>query len=311
MKLAESLFIMILLTTMAAAQQPTIRYKLSMPEPWTHYFEVEVSFSELSASDPSFDLSLPAWRTGRYVILDFAGAVNAFSAIDGNRNSLRWEKHDKDTWRIHKGTSRSVEARYKVYANEFGLRTKGLNDEGAFVDGASVFMYSESHRNVPLSLTIVPYKKWHVTTGLDTESGNPHSFTAPGYDHLADCPLFIGNQKDFEFEAEGKTHVLSILGDGDYDPEKIIVDLKKIIRINKDFWGSLPYERYVFMLHVWAGVGGGTEHVNSTIMGTRPFTFSNPNSYRSFLGLVSHEYFHTWNVKQIRPAGISPYDWSR
>lgn len=311
MRLAGPLFISILLTTMTAAQQPTIQYRLSMPEPWTHYFEVEVDFSGLSATEVSFDLSLPAWRTGRYVILDFAGGVVNFSAADAGGSPLRWEKTDKDTWRIHKGPSPSVKARYRVYANEFGLRTRGLNDEGAFIDGSSVFMYAEPHRRVPLTLTVVPYKKWHVTTGLDAVPGMSHTFSSPGYDHLADCPLFVGDQKDFEFEAEGKQHVLSILGEGNFDAEKMIQDIKGIVKFNREFWGSLPYERYVFMLHVWSGGGGGTEHVNSTIMGVRPFSFSNPNAYQGFLGLVSHEFFHTWNVKQIRPAGISPYDWSK
>lgn len=310
-RLAGAFFFMILLTTMTPAQNPTIDYQLSMSEPWTHYFEVEVTFSGLPASEPSFELSMPAWRTGRYLILDFAGGVVNFTASDGNKKSLSWEKADKDTWRIAKGSSQSVKAIYKVYANEFSLRTRGLNDEGAFLDGASVFMYSEPHRNVPLTLTVVPYKNWHVTTGLDAVRGKRHTFSSPGYHHLADCPLFVGDQKDYEFEAEGKNHVLSILGEGNYDAEKMIKDIKKLITINKNFWGSIPYDRYVFMLHLWSAGSGGTEHVNSTIMGARPFAFTNPNSYRGFLGLVSHEYFHTWNVKQIRPAGISPYNWAK
>ncbi|MEX2116761.1 MAG: PDZ domain-containing protein [Bacteroidota bacterium] len=311
MRLSGLFYFIILLATMASAQHPTINYKLSMSQPWTHYFEVEIVFSGLSSSEPAFELSLPAWRTGRYVILEFAGGVQDFSAADAGGKALTWEKKDKDTWRIAKGSSTSIAARYKVYANEFHLRTRGLNDEGAFVDGASVFLYSQSHRQVPLKLTVVPYKNWHVTTGLDAVSGKPHTFSSPSYDHLADCPLFVGEQKDYEFEAEGKTHVFSVLGEGSYDPEAVIRDLKRFVKINKDFWGSLPYDRYIFMLHLWSQGGGGTEHINSTIMGGRPTMLSNPNSYRGFLGLVSHEYFHTWNVKQIRPAGISPYEWSQ
>jgi len=296
---------------MASAQHPTISYKLSMSQPWTHYFEVEVVFSGLSSAEPALELSLPAWRTGRYVILDFAGGVQDFSATDAGGKALKWDKKDKDTWRIITGSAPSFVARYRVYANEFQLRTRGLNDEGAFVDGAAIFLYSQSHRQAPLTLTVVPYKSWHVTTGLDAVAGKPNTFLSPSYDYLADCPLFIGEQKDHEFEAEGKKHVLSILGQGSYDSETVINDLKRFVKINKDFWGSIPYNRYIFMLHLWSQGGGGTEHINSTIMGGRPFALANPNSYRGFLGLVSHEYFHTWNVKQIRPAGISPYEWSQ
>jgi len=298
-------------TTMAIAQSPSIAYRLSMPEPWTHLFEVEVTFDGLPAAESSFELSLPAWRTGRYIILDFAGAVQDFSAVDGGGKLLKWIKTDKDTWRIEKGSSAKVVARYRVYANEFHLRTKGLNDEGAFLDGAAVFMYSSNHRHRPVTLTVVPYGNWHVTTGLDRAAGTPNTFRAPSYDYLVDCPLFVGDQKDYEFEAEGKKHVFSVLGKGEYDVKAILEDLKRIIKANREFWGDLPYERYIFMLHLSARGGGGTEHINSTIMGGRPFALTNPGSYRGFLGLVNHEYFHTWNVKQIRPAGISPYDWSR
>jgi predicted metalloprotease with PDZ domain len=311
MRLNGIFFSIILLTAMVSAQRPTINYKLSMTQPWTHLFEVEVAFAGLSSSESTLDLSMPAWRTGRYIILDFAGGVQDFAAVDGSGKPLSWEKTDKDTWRIVKKTSAAVTVRYKVYANEFHLRTRGLNDEGAFVDGAAVFLYSQPHRQVPLTLTVVPYKNWHVTTGLDAVAGKPHTFSSPSYDYLADCPLFIGEQKDHEFEAEGTKHVFSVLGDGSYDPEAVIRDLKRFVKINKEFWGDLPYKRYIFMLHLWSQGGGGTEHVNSTIMGGRPFSLSNPNSYRGFLGLVSHEYFHTWNVKQIRPAGISPYEWSK
>lgn len=301
----------ILLTSMANAQTPTISYRLGMSQPWTHYFEVELSLSGLPSSERQLELSLPSWRTGRYLILDFAGGVQEFSASDAAGKTLAWEKTDKDTWRIVKNSSATVTVRYRVYANEFHLRTRGLNDEGAFVDGAAVFLYAQQYRQVPLTLTVIPYKNWHVTTGLDAVAGKQHTFTAPGYDHLADCPLFVGEQRDHVFEAEGKTHVFSVLGDGPYDANAVIRDLQRIVKINKDFWGSLPYDRYVFMLHLWSQGGGGTEHVNSTIMGARPFALSSPGSYRSFLGLVSHEFFHTWNVKQIRPAGISPYEWAR
>lgn len=309
MKQLSLTLILGLWTTMAVAQSPSITYRLSMPEPWTHFFEIEVALDRLPAGDALIDLSLPAWRTGRYVILDFAGSVQQFSVADKAGKALPWRKTDKDTWRVEKGSATGVVARYRVYANEFELRTKGLNDEGAFLDGASAFMYVDAYRQVPVTLTVVPYGSWHVTTGLERTSG--HSFRAPSFDYLVDCPLFIGNQKDFEFEAEGKKHVLSILGDGVYDAPAVVEDLKKIVALYRTFWGSLPYERYVFMLHLWSRGGGGTEHINSTIMGARPYSLANPGSYRGFLGLVAHEYFHTWNVKQIRPAGISPYEWSR
>ena len=293
------------------AASPRIEYILGMSRPWTHLLQVELKLSDLASNEPTVDITMPVWRTGRYVIYDFAGGVQDVQITDGSGNPLRWEKTDKTTWRVEKSRISTVVVRYNVYANEFDQRTRGLNDRGALVDGASVFMYVEQFRSLPLTLRVEPYADWHVTTGLEAQRGSKTVFVASNYDQLVDCPLFIGTQKDFDFTAGGKPHVLSIMGEGNYNATTMIEDISKIVEANKEFWGDLPYDRYVFMLQLLPQGGGGTEHLNSTIMQTRPFGFNNPGSYQGFLGLVSHEYFHTWNVKQIRPRGISPYDYER
>jgi predicted metalloprotease with PDZ domain len=308
-RLSVSLFIL-LIPALLFAQKPSIAYKLSMPQPWTHFFEVEIRFEGLPASPSSVDVLMPVWRTGRYVIFDFASGVQEFSAVDGNNSSLPWAKTDKLTWHIEKKRSSTVVVRYKVYANEFGDRTRGLNDEHAFVDGCAVFMYIERFRHLPVTLTVVPYEDWHITTGLDVLPGNPFRFSAPNFDYLIDCPLEIGHQKDYTFQVDGKEHVLSMAGKGTYNPDTLIKDITTLVKMNKDFWGELPYERYVFLIEL-TPYGGGTEHMNSTIIGLSPNTFKNSNSYRGFLSVVSHEYFHTWNVKRLRPKGILPYDFTR
>ncbi len=294
-----------------AAQKVTVQYTLGMSQPWTHLMEVELTYAGLAGSDPTIDFLLPVWRSGRYVIYDFAGDIQEFSAKDEKGNILAWEKTDKLTWRVRKGRAAAVTASYKVYANEVNQRTKEMDDQGAFLDGSSVFMYVDRYRSLPLRLQVRPYKDWHVTTGLEAVQGSKNTFASPSYDYLIDCPLFVGNQNDVMFTAGGKPHVLSIMGEGNYDTDQMTKDMAKLVEVNKEFWGSLPYDRYVFMLHVSPRHGGGTEHINSTAMGARPWGFKNPSSYSGFLGLVSHEYFHTWNVKQIRPRGISPYDWTK
>jgi predicted metalloprotease with PDZ domain len=303
------LFFILLLPTLLLSQTPTIDYRLGMSKPSSHLFEVELSISGLSPSTATLDFLLPVWRTGRYVIFDFAGGVQEFSPFNGSGTLLSWTKTDKSTWRVEKGRATSLYIRYKVYANEFGDRTRGLNDDHAFVDGCAIFMYLEKYRHLPLTLTVVPYQDWHVTTGLESVPNEPFRFTARNLDVLMDSPLEIGRQKDFEFEVEGKKHVLTIYGEANYKSDTIIKDISTIVKANKEFWGDLPYNRYVFMLELSTRGGGGTEHINSTIMGTGPGFFKTPRSYQGFLGLVSHEYFHTWNVKQLRPKGILPYDY--
>ncbi len=307
MNMFRVLPILLIVSAGAVASQPEIRYTLSMPEPQSHLFDVMIEFNGIRP-DTAVDLMLPSWRPGRYLILDFAGGVQEFSA-SGDGNPLPWHKTDKATWHIRTGGRTSFTVIYKVYANEFGQRTRGLNDQHAFVDETSVFMYAEEYRHVPLTLRVNPTSRWHVTTGL--EATGKITFVAPDYDTFIDCPLEIGTQKDVEFKVDGVPHVLSIFGEGNWSVDTLVRDISKIVALEKEFWGGFPYKRYVFLLECTPNGGGGTEHLNSTILQVPPFSFRNPDSYRGVLGLVAHEFFHTWNVKQLRPAGIHPYDFQK
>lgn len=294
-----------------AADPPTIVYHVSMPEPWTHLFHVELSLPSPRDGKADLDVAMPAWRTGRYALFDFAGAVQDFRAMDRDGVPLRWEKTDKSTWRIHHARSFPLRVTYKVYANEFEQRTRGLDDEHGFVDGTGVFMYAQRLRSLPVRLTVVPYGNWHVTTGLDSVAGSRTEFTAPGYDHLVDCPLEIGTQRDFGFMAEGSPHVLSLSGICSCNADSLIADIRRIVSMNRTFWGDLPYRRYVFLLRAGTRGGGATEHVNSSAYTITPSYGRRPVPCKNLTGILSHEFFHTWNVKQFRPKGMDPYDWSK
>jgi predicted metalloprotease with PDZ domain len=296
-----------LLPGYSLGQQPKILYTLGMAKPQTHLFEVGMRLESLP-SEQLLEFILPVWRPGRYMISDFASGVQEFEAFDGEEKSLQWEKVDKTTWRVATKGASTVQVRYKVYANEFNQRTRGLNSEHGFADGTAVFMYVQAYRNLPLNLEVQPYKAWHITTGLE---GGGRRFSAPSYDYFIDCPLEIGTQKDFTFEVDGVPHVLSIAGGGNWNADTLIRDISKIVTAQKNFWGEFPYEKYVFLVHCMSNPTGATEHLNSTIVQTGFFVFRNPMSYRMFLGIVSHEYFHTWNVKQLRPKGLHPYDFTK
>jgi predicted metalloprotease with PDZ domain len=288
--------------------QTSVRYTLAMPYPQTHLFEAAVEFSDLPP-DTGLDLILPAWRPGRYVVLNLANGVQDFAA-SGDGHELPWIKTDKSTWHVSSGGAVHVTVRYRVFADELSLRTRCLNDDHAFVDESAVFMYAEKYRKLPVRLDVKPFGNWHVTTGLEADGGN--RFTAPDDDTFIDCPMEIGNQKDFAFAVDGVPHVLSIFGDGNWNADTLVRDISKIVKTMKDFWGEFPYRRFVFLLECLPDEGGGTEHLNSVIMQTSPFVFKKPDSYRGFItGLVAHEYFHAWNVKQLRPRGIAPYNFTK
>ena len=302
------LLIVSLMSTTLLAGPRTVGYTLDMPDPSSHVFAVSMTLDGLGPDEQYVDLTMPAWRPGRYTILDMAGGVLDFGATDGSGKPLAWQKADKSTWRVATSGRPKITATYRVYADEFTLRTRGLDEDHAFVDGSAVFMYTEKYRALPVRLEVKPFRGWHVTTGLE---GRGNTFTAPDYDYFVDCPLEIGTQKDHEFTIKGVPHVLSIFGPATYDADTLIRDVSKIISVMCDFWGDVPYEKYVFLVHAAPWAGGGTEHINSIIMGTRPENLAPGDGYRGFLGLVAHEFFHTWNVKRLRPKGIVPYDYTK
>lgn len=285
-----------------------VKYIISIKDPASSIFEVEIEWDGLHEEE--LDVSLPVWRPGRYLIFDFSSGVFNFTASGKDNESLKWKKIDKCTWRIYSNGSNKVSVSYRLYANEFELRTRGLNEEHAFVNGTAVLMYSEKYRTSPIEIILKPYNDWKVTTGLEQIGEDKFRFSASDYDCLADSPLEIGQQNEFEFTVEGVNHMISFTGDVTFE-SKLIDDLSKIIRENFAFWGYIPYEKYVFIVHCSEHGGGGTEHINSTVVGIRPDAFLKESSYKNFLRLISHEFFHTWNVKQLRPKGLTPIDYTK
>ena len=167
------------------------------------------------------------------MIFDFASGVLEFIAIDDAGKKLNFKKTSKSIWRVETNNSKEISIKYKIYANEFKFRTRGLNSEHGFVDGSSVFMFVEKFRNLPIELKALPFDDWKVTTGLQYESKN--IFSAPNYDYLVDCPLEIGNQTEIDFDVDGIPHTIMIFGNNKVPRDTMISDFTKIIKSQKNF----------------------------------------------------------------------------
>ncbi len=290
---------------------PSFTYTVGMSRPTSHVFEVEVRVDGLSHAESTVELVLPGWRSGRYAMFDFAAAVQRFTAETFAGAPLVWRKIDKSTWEIASGGISSLVVRYLVYADEPTLRTRVLDDLHGFFDPVSIVMYSPVHRAAPVKLIVNPFPGWHVTTGLEPVPGSHLQFTAESYDELADCPVEIGTQRDYEFTVGGIPHVFSIAGRTNCAADSLVAMAKSVVEINLKYWGALPYKRYVFLLRAFPDGGGGTEHMNSCVLDIRQSLLTTPDPCRNLLGLLSHEFFHTWNVKRLRPKGMHPYDWTK
>lgn len=294
-----------MLPACAHAQETPHAYVVRLDRPQTQTVQIDYLLRDVGP-DP-VEVSLPAWRPGRYDILDPAGTIRWLRAFDGAGAEIPADKVTKATWRIDPGARTDVRVTYEMYANSIRDRTRHVDDSHAFLNPSTVFIYSEAMRDRPLTVDIEAPDGWRVASGL-AEDG-PARLRAPDYDILADSPIEIGRHDVIGFEVGGVPHEIVIWGNARYDAERLRHDFAAIVRTQRDVFGELPFERYVFMIHVGPGLGGGTEHYNSTIMQTRRASLEDPDRYQGFLGLVSHEFFHTWNVKRFRPAGLSPYDY--
>jgi predicted metalloprotease with PDZ domain len=325
-------------TFSAAAQNrqpdaiPQIAFTVSMPKPHTHMLDVEIRIKHGAEAQVAKEevLVMPVWTPGSYLIREFERHVQDFDAADSSGQPLHWEKINKDSWRILTNGSREWRASYRVYANELSVRTNEVNSEHAFWNNAALLMYLEGFLNAPSTLQVIAPQPWKVATGLPPVPGPKNTFRAENFDILYDSPVEVSNFKTLSFEVKGVPHRIVIDGDGNYDPQKMVADVKKIVESEVDLMGGeIPYHDYTFILHLRANTGGGLEHLNSTALGYQRFGFgpepketgegvnsAGPGApplrtYRGFLSLVAHEFFHLWNVKRIRPDALGPFDYTR
>lgn len=288
--------------------QASVAVEISIKQPQHHYAQITINFDEFSSEQVNFHL--PTWRTGRYKIINLANGIREFAAFDGHGNKLDWKKLDKSTWQIQDTLNKKVQIRYQVYANQLGKRTRHIDDSHAFIDASTVVMYSEITRDKKHIINLQVPAIWNSVSGL--ESGEQsHQFIAKNYDVLADSPIETGVNEHHKFTVKGRDYELVIWGKGNYDSAKMVADLKTLVQQSKHIWQGYPFKRYVFMVHATSGVRGATEHLNSTIIQTSRFKFSERQDYLKFISTAAHEFVHTWNVKQYRPKGLVPYDYQQ
>ena len=295
------------LSILAACSAPVfadVNYALNISQPEHHLGDVNVEFPKTAQS--FLDVKLPAWRTGRYEILNLANGVRYFKASDDEGNELKWEKIDHSTWRVHLNEPTEVNIDYQVYANELGKRARHIDDSHAFIDASGFFMFSESFRQEPVTVELNVPKAWRSVSGMENYK-NKHSFKASDYDVLVDSPIETGINELRTFEVDGREYELVVWCEGNYDIELMLTDLKKLVATGNVIWDSYPYERYVFMVHATSGAGGATEHLNSTIIQRPRDRFAKREDYLGFISTAAHEFIHTWNVKGYRPKGLAPY----
>lgn len=293
----------------SAWAQVKIGYEISFKEPQAHYAEVQMNLSGLNKS--YIDVKMPVWAPGSYLVREFSKNVEGFTALAGTK-ALKFEKTAKNTWRIHSGNEKAIKINYRVYGNEVSVRTSFIDDSHAFLSSTGVFMYPDQLLSSPSTVKVIPFKGWtKVSTGLPAVPGQAFTYAAENFDVLFDSPIEVGNQDVFEFMASGVLHEMAMYGGGNYDKEKLKVDLPKVIEKITALYGENPNKKYTFIVHNFSSGGGGLEHLNSTVLGASREGYTTEEGYNGFLSLVAHEYHHLWNVKRLRPVALGPFDYEK
>lgn len=298
--------------SLPAVAEP-IRYTLSFAARQHHYVEVEASIP--TAGRAEIELMMPVWTPGSYMVREYSRNVEDVRARGGKGQALGVEKSAKNRWRIKTGDQSAVPrvtVTYRVYGHEMSVRTNWIEAGFALINGAPTFMTLVETGARPHEVTLMLPADWKTSmTGLPGIAGAPHRYRAPDHDTLVDSPIAAGNPAVYEFDIDGKKHYLVNQGEaGVFDGARAARDLEKIVREHRRMWGSLPYDKYVF-LNMITEAGGGLEHRNSTVLMTTRWATRTRKAYVSWLELASHEFFHLWNVKRLRPVELGPFDYER
>jgi predicted metalloprotease with PDZ domain len=295
---------------------PAIRYRVDVADPNAHLYRVTL---RVAGPAPVQRLSLPVWVPGSYMVREFGRHLSRVQAAQGGK-ARTVDQLDKTTWQVACGGSQALEVTYDVYAFDTSVRTAFLDADRGFFNGTSLCLRVEGREaeTHEVQLGALP-RGWDVATSA--APAGARRWAVAGYDELVDHPVELGRFWRGEFSACGVTHEFVVAGAlPGFDGERLLADARRICETQIRFWHGRrkpPFERYVFLLNAVEDGYGGLEHRASTalIAARRDLPRAGMNGasdgYVTLLGLVSHEYFHTWNVKRMKPAEFAALDYTQ
>ncbi|MDP1560322.1 MAG: PDZ domain-containing protein [Pirellulaceae bacterium] len=284
-----------------------VKYTLRFPAAAQHYVDVQLEFA---TEAEQVELMMPVWTPGSYLVREYPRFVQDLRAVGDDEQPLTWAKTKKNRWMIDTSETDTVKVSYRVYGRELSVRTNWIDADLAVLNGAATFMVPLDRLTQSMGVEVVLPAKWaRSVCPLPSDENRPHVYLADNFDQLVDSPILCGDCEVYPFQVDGINHYLVNLGDSElWDGQRAASDLKKVVTAQKAFWGELPYPQYYF-LNVVLGAGGGLEHDNSTLIMSGRRSMNSPQSYRRWLSLCSHELFHAWSVRRLRPKALMQYDY--
>jgi predicted metalloprotease with PDZ domain len=283
-----------------------VHYRVGVPRPETHLVHVSLTVDDC---DRDLELRLPVWVPGSYLIREFARHVQMIAASDVEGRTLPLRKTAKDAWIVDTGGCGSVRVDLEVYAHELTVRTSHADATHFFLNPGNLLPYVLGRDREPLDLRVDRPAGWSPECAL-AALGDPCWFLAEDYDELVDSPIHCGPDPVVRFTVRGVPHRLATWGRSNLDSGRLTADLTRLIEAQAAlFGGDLPYARYLFILLTADQGRGGLEHRSSCAVLLPRFAFRPGAAYERALRLLSHEFFHTWNVKRIRSEVLGPFDY--
>lgn len=283
-----------------------ISYTIRFPAPQTHNVEIEA----LVPTDglPEVSLKMAVWTPGSYMIREFARNLEEVTAKGPAGEPLHVEKTSKNRWRVATEGLPSVRVHYRLYARELSVRTNFVDDSFALLNGAATFLTVDGAERRPHEVRLVLPSQWRISAS-PLPATEAHVYRAVDFDTLVDSPIYAGNAPIYGFEVAGKPHRLLNEGEGEiWDGPRSAADVERIVREQIAFWGAAPYASYLFLNFITEG-SGGLEHKDASVLMTSRWKSRTRGGHQDWLGLVSHELFHAWNVKRLRPAELGPFNY--
>lgn len=288
-----------------------MKYIVSYSKPNNHYIDIEFIIDNVSSD--KIEIQLPAWRPGRYELGNFAKNVQKWNAYNENGNQLNAKKLSKDLWEVTTEGNTTIHIKYNYYAAEINAGSSYLDESQLYINGVNCFLYIHGREEESCHLELNIPKDYKVATGLKEVSS--HSFTATNFHELVDCPLIASRTlKHHTFnESNVKFHIW-FQGECKPDWQILEKDFKLFCKNQIEAFEGFPVNEYHFLFQILTHrTYHGVEHSNSTVIALGPSydIMRKEGWYEELLGVSSHELYHTWNVKQIRPAEMHPYDYSK
>ena len=287
-------------------EDPAIKYEIDFSETQNHYLHVTARFE---TSQAKTKLMMATWAPGSYLIREYARHIDSITITDQAGELLAFEKTKKNHWTVETKDVKSVVLKYRLYCNEMTVRTNWTGKAFTMINGAPTFITPVGARQKQHFVKLNLPKRWKRSACALDNPNEPHEYIANSYDELVDNPIVAGNVQVYPFEIDGIPHQLVNVGESGYwDGVQAAVDLKKMVVAQHEIWGIVPYKKYLF-INMIAEAGGGLEHDNCTLIMTSRWNFRDPKKYKDWLSLASHEFFHTWNVRRLRPKNLVQYDY--